>query len=203
MACGIAHDLLSATDRGDMMAGHICPWWMGYFLVSPLRRLWQNPRAILRPFISEGMVVLEPGCGMGFFTVEMARMVGSAGKVVAVDLQPRMIASLRRRAGRRGLDGRIETRIVEASGLNIDDLAGRVDFALAFAVVHELPDQGHFFHELYDALREGRKLLIAEPRGRVTEDQLAATVEQAVHVGFRVTQKPSIRSSCTVLLERC
>jgi ubiquinone/menaquinone biosynthesis C-methylase UbiE len=67
----------------------VCPWWLGYWLISPVRRLGQNPHDILLPYVREGMTVLEPGPGMGFFTIELARLVGASGKVVAVDVQPR------------------------------------------------------------------------------------------------------------------
>ena len=85
------------------MAHRICPWWLGYLLANPIRRLWHNPRAILQSSVQEGMLVLEPGCGMGFFTLELARLVGRNGKVIAVDVQPRMIAGLKRRARKAGL----------------------------------------------------------------------------------------------------
>lgn len=82
----------------------VYPWWLGYLLVSPLRRLSQNPGKVLAPYVREGMTVLEPGRGMGFFTLELARLVGPSGRVVAVDIQPRMLAGLRRRAARAGLE---------------------------------------------------------------------------------------------------
>lgn len=47
------------------MAKHVCPWWLGYLLASPLRRLLQDPAAIITPFVRDGMTVLEPGPGMG------------------------------------------------------------------------------------------------------------------------------------------
>jgi hypothetical protein len=48
------------------MAQHrVCPWWVGYILASPVRKLWQNPVRILKPFVRPGMTVLEPGPGMG------------------------------------------------------------------------------------------------------------------------------------------
>ena len=55
------------------MAHRVCPWWLGYLLASPLRRLMANPRKLLAPYVHEGMTVLEPGPGMGFFTLELAR----------------------------------------------------------------------------------------------------------------------------------
>jgi len=54
------------------MAHRVCPWWLGYLLASPLRRLLQDPAAIVGPYVREGMTVLEPGPGMGFFTLAMA-----------------------------------------------------------------------------------------------------------------------------------
>lgn len=90
------------------MAGHgVCPWWIGWFLASPFRRLVLDPAPIVAPYVRAGMTVLEPGPGMGFFMLELARLAGHSGRVVAVDVQPRMIAWLRRRARRAGLADRI------------------------------------------------------------------------------------------------
>lgn len=77
---------------------HVCPWWMGFFLASPLRRLIQNPEKLLKPFIKEGMHILEIGPGMGFFTLPMAHMVGPVGKIFAVDVQQQMLDHLSARA---------------------------------------------------------------------------------------------------------
>ena len=77
----------------------VCPWRIGYLLASPLRRLLHDPAKILAPYVREGMTVLEPGPGMGFFTLELARRVGASGRVVAVDIQPRMLDRLKRPAG--------------------------------------------------------------------------------------------------------
>ena len=64
-----------------------------------IRRLLQNPRKILSPFIKEGMTVLDLGCGPGFFSLDMAHMVGSAGRAIAVDLQQGMLIKLREKKG--------------------------------------------------------------------------------------------------------
>lgn len=182
------------------MAHRVCPWWIGYFLASPLRRLRQDPHAILSPLVAAGTTVLEPGPGMGFFTLELARLVGPAGRVVAVDLQPKMLAALRRRARRRHLLDRIETRQATAESMGIADLAGRVDFVLAFAMVHEVPDHARFFAEVAGALKPGGRCLVAEPRGHVNEPAFAATLELAAAHGLAVTGRPAIASSRTAVL---
>ena len=81
------------------MAELVCPWWLGYFFASPVRRLIENPEQLLGPYIREGMTILEPGPGMGFFTLPMAEMAGPKGRIVAVDIQDKMLGGLRRRAG--------------------------------------------------------------------------------------------------------
>jgi ubiquinone/menaquinone biosynthesis C-methylase UbiE len=184
------------------MAHRLCPWWLGYLLASPVRRLFQNPRALLQPMVSEGMTVLEPGPGMGFFTLELARLVGPAGRVVAIDVQPRMLAGLARRAARAGLGGRIETRHAQADRLGTDDLEAKVDFVLAFAMVHELPDQASFFAEAARALKPGAQMLLAEPRGHVTTEDFAKTLALAAQAGLSMGSEPIVRSSRTALLRK-
>ena len=53
------------------MSHRVCPWWMGYLLMCPLRRLGQNPDRMLAPFVATGMTVMEVGPGMGFFTLPL------------------------------------------------------------------------------------------------------------------------------------
>jgi SAM-dependent methyltransferase len=129
---------------------------------------------------------------MGFFTLDMGRLVGPSGRVVAVDIQPRMLDVLRRRARKAGLLGRIDARLAHGDGMGIDDLEGRVDFVLAFAVVHELPDAGRFFAEARRATKPGGRLLLSEPRMHVTEAAFAATLRLAEGAGFEVRDRLAI-----------
>jgi SAM-dependent methyltransferase len=137
---------------------------------------------------------------MGFFTLEMARLVGPKGRVVAVDIQPRMLEALRRRAGKAALLERIEARLVRGDGMGIDDLEGRVDFVLAFAVVHELPSAGRFFAEARRALTAGGRLLLSEPRLHVSEAAFGTTLEVARDAGFDVQERPAIAMTRSVVL---
>ncbi len=69
--------------------GSVCPAELAGSLDNRMRRLLQNPLKILRPYVQEGMTALDVGCGPGFFTLPMAQLVGSSGRVIAADLQRR------------------------------------------------------------------------------------------------------------------
>src|SRR5512133_2523277 len=183
------------------MAEHVCPWWIGYLLVSPLRKLLQDPATILAPYVREGMTVLEPGPGMGFFTLEVARRVGERGRVVAVDVEPRMLARLRVRAARAGLGERVETREARPEALGVADLAGKVDLVLALLAVHELPDAGRFFAEARAALAPGGKVLFVEPSGHVTAAAFEESLAAAARAGLRRAPGPKVWRSLTAVLE--
>ncbi len=79
------------------MSESVCPVWVGYFLASPVRKLFQNPEKMLAPYVKEGMRVLDIGCAMGFFSLPLAQMIGLNGKVICVDVQEKMIKSLEKR----------------------------------------------------------------------------------------------------------
>lgn len=175
------------------MAGRVCPPWMGYFLLSPLRKLSENPRKLFGGLVHEGMTVLEPGCAMGFFTLPLARMVGASGTVVAVDIQRKMLSALERRALRAGLRDRLDIRQAGADGLEIEDLAGTVDFAAVIHVAHEVKDQAAFFAELARAAKPGGQLLVIEPKGHVTIGDFESSISFAQEAGFR--QAPSSGTS--------
>lgn len=184
------------------MANHVCPWWLGPILASPVRRLFQNPEKLLTPYVSPGMTVLEPGSGMGFFTLDLARLTGPAGRVIAVDLQPMMLKGLMRRAKRAGLGERIETRIAETAHLGIGDLVGSVDLVLAFASVHEMPSAQGFFSQVAPCLKPEGRVLLAEPRGHVPPELFAVQIEAAQAAGLVLTERPAIRRSLTAVLRR-
>jgi ubiquinone/menaquinone biosynthesis C-methylase UbiE len=181
---------------------HTCPWWLGYFLVNPFRRIAQSPERILRPFVREGMVVVEPGCGMGFFTLDLARMVGPGGRVVAIDLQEKMLAGLRRRAARAGLQAAIDVRLAQPDRLGIEDLAGRVDLVLAFYVVHELREPAGFFAEIAAALKPDGTVLVVEPPLHVSRAAFEVSLAVAAGAGLVVRDRPRIGPNKVALLAK-
>jgi ubiquinone/menaquinone biosynthesis C-methylase UbiE len=148
------------------------------------------------------MKVLDIGCAMGFFSLPIARMVGTNGKVICVDVQEKMIHSLKKRAEKAGLSDIIQIRICTHNSLCLEDVTGEINFALAAAVVHEVPDGSVFFAEVYQTMKKHGRLLVVEPGGRVSEEDFEKTVSVARKIGFKVMNRPQIKRSRAVLLEK-
>ncbi len=170
----------------------VCPWWMVYTFDNPLRRLVHDPNKIFAPYVESGMTVLDIGCGRGFNSIGLARVVGEQGRVISVDMQRQMLNMLEKRAARAGLANRIQLHLCEADTLGVEDA---VDFVNAFWMVHETPDTGKFLGEVFSLLKPGGKLLVAEPSFHVKPDDFDEMIEKAEEAGFEVCDRPRIRFS--------
>jgi len=180
----------------------VFPWWAGYLLANPLRKLLQNPDKILAPYIKQGMTVLEIGPGMGFFSIPMARMIGANGQIICVDIQDKMLLRLKKRALKSGVQQQIQTRLCTSESLKIEDLSGKIDFALLFAVVHEVPDSGNLWKEVTRTLKKGGSVLFSEPKRPVSEEEFRNSVALAEEEGLKVVDRPEIRKSRSVALQK-
>jgi len=179
------------------MRPHVCPWWGGYLIDNCFRRLLHNPEVILAPYLQPGMTVMDFGCGMGFFSIPMARLVGEEGSVVSVDLQEKMLDVLTKRATKARVAERIHTHQCESKSIGINE---PVDFALAFYSVHEVPDPGRAFGEIYGLLRTQGRFLIVEPIGHVTAADFERLLSLSKDAGFNVSDRPRIRLSRAAVL---
>lgn len=175
----------------------VCPVELAGGLDNRFRRWFQNPRRILLPYIREGMTVLDVGCGPGFFSVEMARLVGESGRVFACDLQEGMLRLVRSKIEGTDLAKRMILHKCEENRIGLSET---VDFALAFYMLHELPDQGAFFLEVKTLLRPGGQLLVVEPPFHVSKSSFAETVKLALAVGFSSLECTGVPFSRTALL---
>lgn len=145
---------------------------------------------------------MDIGCGMGYFSLDMARLVGPGGKVICADLQEKMITSLKKRAEKAGIAGNLETVVCPGDRLGLEKYNQSVDFILAFYLVHEVPDRKLFFQEVHDCLKLSGKILVAEPEGHISENEFRETVAEMEQSGFKHMSAPKIFKSRTALLEK-
>jgi ubiquinone/menaquinone biosynthesis C-methylase UbiE len=183
----------------DKLTGQklVCPWWLCFTFDNPLRKLLHNPEAILGPYIQPGNNVIDVGAGMGYFSIPMAKLVGPAGHVTAIDIQAKMLSTLARRAQRQGVSERITAHLASPGSLNYHSKA---DFILAFWMIHEVSDPRRFFTEIYALLKPDGCFLLVEPMVHVPKKKFLQTLETTEDIGFFIKENPKIRISHSALL---
>ena len=164
-----------------------------------IRKLFHNPRKILKPYIKEGMTVLDVGCGPGFFTIEMAKMLGSSGKVVAADLQDGMLQIVKKKIANTSMQNIIELHQCQSDKIG---LVKEFDFILVFYMLHEVPSLTNFLKELYSLLKPEGRILIVEPKFHVSEDDFNDSKIELKNMGFKVVEEPKIFFSRSVIVKK-
>ena len=178
---------------------HTCPVELAGGLDNSIRRLAHNPQKILKPFIKEGMTVLDVGCGPGFFSVEIAKMLNGAGKVIAADVQEGMLDKIRKKISGAALEQRIELHKSDYENIGVTE---KVDFVLAFWMVHEVRNQKRFIEELSSILKPGGVIFIIEPKIHVPKTKFNAMVNMLKESGFTFLESPKVFFSRTVVLTK-
>ncbi len=132
------------------------PAWLSFLLDNPIRRRFDPPQKIMEKLgVNGGMVVLDFGCGPGFYTIPFARI---AKQVVAVDLQAKMLEKVARKAARQGL--KIQT--LQSDGKHVEMPDESFDLAFLNHVYHEMEDKPGVLVELRRLLRPRGRLVIVE-----------------------------------------
>ncbi len=178
---------------------HVCPVELAGGLDNRIRRWLQNPRKILRPYIQEGMTILDVGCGPGFFSVDMALMAGPSGQVIACDLQEGMLQKVREKISGTELEARITLHKCEADRIGV---SAPVDFVLLFYVAHEIPNKKGLFDEIGSILKPHGQVLIVEPPFHVSKSEFEETTRIAREAGFVDTPGPDMPLHKTMLLRK-
>ncbi|HLP62194.1 MAG TPA: class I SAM-dependent methyltransferase [Candidatus Deferrimicrobium sp.] len=187
------------TQKKDSCHAHLCHHQISFILDNWLRRWLQNPAKIVGEYIKEGDTVIDFGCGPGFFTIPMARMVGTQGKIIAVDLQEEMLAKVKRKAEAKNVADRIEYHLSKKDRIGLK-LNKKADFMLAYYMVHETTNPGAFFQETKSLLKPGGMFLVVEPKFHVNREKYEKMVSQAIQVGFTVLAFPNNKGGRGVLL---
>ena len=196
-------NVTNSTIKGkiQMKQHHICSWRGGPVLAASIRKLVHNPNRIVEPYLSEGMTAMDIGCGMGFFTIPMSGITGKQGNVIAVDLQPEMLAGLQENAEKAGCEN-ITFHQCGYDSLNISLWNENVDFALIFMMLHEVPDADRLIREVYNALAPGGKLLFSEPIVHVEYKKFQHSVSMIQQQGFNMIATPRINICRSVVFQK-
>ena len=177
----------------------VCPVWIAHTFDNPLRKLIHNPSKMFTEYVKERMTVMDIGCGFGFLSIGLAKIVGKEGKVYAVDLQKGMLDKLTKRAKKAGVANIIETHQCSADKIGIED---KLDFALAFWMIHETPDAIDFLKQIHEILKPGGVLFLSDPKIHVSLTFFDKTISAAEKIGFKVIERPKIAYSWTVVLSK-
>ena len=136
------------------------PQFLANLIDNPLRRRIQPPSEMpIRHGIMPGMTVLEVGPGNGRYTIETARRVGDAGKVVSIDIEPKMIERVRQRAQAEGITN-LETQMADVYNLPFED--GIFDAIYMITVISEIPEPQRAMREFYRVLAPSGTLAFSE-----------------------------------------
>jgi ubiquinone/menaquinone biosynthesis C-methylase UbiE len=168
-------------------------------LDNGVRRLLQYPKRMFGDYIKPGDTVVDIGCGPGVFIPELAKMIGSEGKVVAIDLQNEMLQLAEKKIMSCGLADRVQFHQCKCDALDIELNA---DFILTFYMVHESPDPLHLIDQICFLLKQGGYYYLSEPKFHVSKEQYLQVVARCKANGLSLIKESGLLSRTAVFQKR-
>ena len=176
------------------------PEFLANLIDNPLRRRMQPPGDMpIRHGIEPGMTVLEVGPGNGRYTIETARQVGSAGKVIAIDIEPKMIERVLRRAQAQAINN-LEAKVANVYQLPFED--GTFDAIYMITVISEVPEPERAMREFNRVLSPSGTLAFSELLTDPDYPLAQTLVRQAGKANFRLKKKLGNFFSYTLIFEK-
>lgn len=179
--------------------GDVCHHSHSFALDNFIRRLFQNPKKIAGEYLNSGDTVIDIGCGPGFFSIDMAKIVGPSGKVYAVDLQKEMLDRVQQKMVKQNLTEQIILHQCGQDQINLGNDV-KADFILTYYMVHETPDSQQFLQEVKSYLKPGGRFLIVEPLFHVSKKKFEIVADQAAGIGFKSLGRPKKKGGRSLLL---
>ncbi len=150
-------------------------FWMISLVHWHLFRLFVDPYEVLdKAGVKQGQIVLEIGCGPGFFTIAASKIVGKRGKVYALDINPAAIEDVQRKIEERKL-ANVKTILADASKTGLPDKS--IDVVFLFGVIHTLDDVNAVMQEMHRVLKKKGILTVKGPRQRSEKEPLGPITE--------------------------
>ncbi len=176
------------------------PEFLTGLIDNPLRRRIQPPDEIaIRHKLEPGMTVLEVGPGNGRYTLAAADRIGEGGKLIAIDIEPKIIARSQVRLGEDGISN-VKARTADVLDLPFDE--GTFDAIYMITVIGEIPTPERAFAEFYQVLKVGGTLAFSEllPDPDYPSPRRLQRLGDAA--GFHFVEKSGNAFSYTVVLEK-
>jgi len=163
------------------------PQWMANAIDNPFRRKIQPPdETAIRHGIKPGMIVLEIGPGNGTYTLGAARQIGLDGKLITVDIEPKMIERVNQRIEFEGVTN-IDARVADVYKLPFEE--AKFDLIYMITVINEIPDIPKALAEFHRVLKPSGTLVFSE-LFMDPDYPLAATLTRKVLAAkFRLIEK--------------
>jgi len=163
------------------------PQWMANLIDNPLRRRIQSPESMpLRHGLKPGQTVLEVGPGNGRYTLAAARYLGESGRLVVVDIEPKMIQRVLNRVQAEGVTN-VEARTANVHALPFED--GLFDAVYMITVIGEIPQPERAVAEFYRVLKPGGTLAFSELFLDPDYPLAGTLIRWSGQAGFTVRQK--------------
>jgi ubiquinone/menaquinone biosynthesis C-methylase UbiE len=127
---------------------------------DPTRDAWQKPDAVLAALgVAAEMTVADLGAGTGYFSVRLAKVVGPKGQVLAIDVEPKLVAHLKERAAKADLP-----QLVPVLAPTDDPKlpAKGVDLVLIVDTWHHIDDRLHYLAKLAAGLKPGGRVAVLD-----------------------------------------
>jgi ubiquinone/menaquinone biosynthesis C-methylase UbiE len=176
------------------------PEFLANLIDNPLRRKFQPPGDMpIRHGIEPGMTVLEVGPGNGRYTIETARRVGNTGRVIAIDIEPRMIERVSQRAQAEGVPN-LEARVANVYDLPFED--GIFDAIYMITVISEIPEPERAMREFHRLLSPSGTLAFSELLTDPDYPLAQTLIDVAGKANFRVKQRLGNFFSYTLVFDK-
>lgn len=177
----------------------VCKWWIAYTFDNPIRKIFHSPEKMLKQYINPKSVIADIGCGLGYFSIGIAKFIDNQSKVISIDLQQEMLDRLSIRAKKHKVSNKITPVKCNQNSFCFPE---QVDFALTFWMLHETPDLKDSLQQIYDNLKPNGKLLVVEPGIHVSDNMVDNEKKIANRIGFKILHEPSIKLSKAILFQK-
>jgi ubiquinone/menaquinone biosynthesis C-methylase UbiE len=163
------------------------PEFFAGFIDNPWRRTIQPPdKTAIRHGIQPGMTVLEIGPGTGTYTIAAARCVGEKGKVVAIDIEPKMVDRVRKKMEKEGVTN-IQAQVANACDIPFKN--GTFDAIYMITVVGEIPSPEAALREFHRVLSPTGTVAFSELFPDPDYPRASTLVRWAAGTGFKLRKK--------------